>query len=117
MTLPKAERLSSKTAISSLVSSGKWGILQPVRYCFVRNNGSDVNRILVSVPKKFFKRAVKRNLVKRRMRECYRLQKDLLNVRGLDIMFVYNSSDIVAFGFLKDLFAHILTEIDKRAAE
>lgn len=60
---------------------------------------------------------MKRNLLKRRMRECYRLQKDLIKEQGIDMMFIYNSSDIVAFSFLKDLFTHILLEIDKRSEE
>ena len=115
MNLPKAERLSSRTAISTLLAEGKWGTLQPVRYCFRPSNGSEVNRILVSVPKKHFKRAVKRNLLKRRLRECYRTQKDLLSVKGVDVMFVYDSRDIVAFDFLKDLMSHILKEITRRA--
>lgn len=47
-------------------------------------------RILVSVPKRFFKRAVKRNLLKRRIREAYRQQK----IDGVDVMFQYNSKEI-----------------------
>ena len=47
-------------------------------------------RILVSVPKRFFKRAVKRNLLKRRIREAYRQQK----IDGVDVMFQYNSQEI-----------------------
>lgn len=34
--------------------------------------------LLISVPKKRFKRAVKRNLVKRQIREAYRMHKDIL---------------------------------------
>ena len=48
------------------------------------------SRILVSVPKRFFKRAVKRNLLKRRIREAYRQQK----IDGVDVMFQYNSQEI-----------------------
>jgi len=47
-------------------------------------------RILVSVPKRFFKRAVKRNLLKRRIREAYRQQK----IDGVDVLFQYNSQEI-----------------------
>ena len=59
------------------------------------------NRIVVSVPKKCFRRAVKRNLLKRRIREAYRLNKNLLPVNaekgGTDILFIYSSKDILDF--------------------
>ena len=60
------------------------------------------NRIVVSVPKKCFRRAVKRNLLKRRIREAYRLNKNLLPVNaekgGTDIIFIYRTKDILDFG-------------------
>ena len=46
------------------------------------------SRIVVSVPKRSFKRAVKRNLLKRRIREAYRRQKDILGP-GFDVVFIY----------------------------
>jgi ribonuclease P protein component len=46
------------------------------------------SRIVVSVPKRSFKRAVKRNLLKRRIREAYRRHKDLLGP-GFDVVFIY----------------------------
>ena len=59
------------------------------------------NRIVVSVPKKCFRRAVKRNLLKRRIREAYRLNKNLLPVNaekgGTDIIFIYRTKDILDF--------------------
>jgi ribonuclease P protein component len=49
--------------------------------------------ILISVPKKRFKRAVKRNRVKRQVREAYRLQKQLLieplEARGLHVLIAF----------------------------
>jgi len=65
-TLPKKERLSSKNAISDLLKKGRWGKVNTLRYCFLENNGKDVNRIMVSVPKKLFKRAIKRNLTEKK---------------------------------------------------
>jgi len=52
---------------------------------------------MVSVPKRFFKRAVKRNLLKRRIREAYRLSKHLLSPCGTDIMFLYSSKEVLPF--------------------
>ena len=115
-TLPKEERLSGKNSVAALVERGKWGAVQPVRYCFSRTEGSEVNRIMVSVPKKFFKRAVRRNLLKRRLRESYRLQKELLTVRGVDVMFVYSSKDILGQEALYEVMTQILKDIDSRIA-
>lgn len=44
-----------------------------------REEGEASVRILVSVPKKCFKRAVKRNRVKRQVREAYRKNKKLID--------------------------------------
>lgn len=110
-TLPKEERLSGKTAIATLVSKGHWSAGTHVKYCVYKGNGLDHNRILVSVPKKYFKRAVRRNLLKRRLRESYRTQKDLLNVTGTDIMFVWSSPEVSPFGTIKAEMAEILSSV------
>lgn len=110
-TLHKEERLSGKTAISTLVSKGHWGSMTHVKYCVYEDNGLEFNRILVSVPKKFFKRAVKRNLLKRRMREAYRTQKELISVTGRDIMFVWSSPEVSPYATVKEEMAKILSSI------
>ena len=50
---------------------------------------------MVSVSKRYFKRAVKRNRIKRQLREAYRLQKELLQPLkgGLDIAFLWTSDE------------------------
>ena len=67
-TLKKQERLSSGISLSRLFASGHYGTSDFIRYCFFTGNGLTFNRIVVSVPKRNFKRAVKRNLFKRRIR-------------------------------------------------
>ena len=67
---------------------------------------------MISVPKKLFRRAVKRNAVKRRVRESYRLQKGLLpEGRGADILFIYNSREIAATREIFSSVGRILNEI------
>ena len=89
-TLPKKERLCGKTAISKLLA-GKKGSVPGMRFIYLKDTGADTNRIVVSVSKKFFKRAVKRNLLKRRIRESYRMQKHALEVKGLDYQTIYTA--------------------------
>lgn len=100
-TLKKKERLSVGTDLSRLLASGRYGITDGFRYCYRIGNGLPFNRIVVSVPKKCFRRAVKRNLLKRRIREAYRLNKNLLPVNaekgGTDIIFIYRTKDILDF--------------------
>ena len=122
--LSKRERICSVKAVEALVSSGHYLSNGPVRCCFIQRKpveNSDeeengLNRILVSVPKKFFKRAVKRNLLKRRIREAYRLQKELLTAGAVDMMFVFTSKDVAGFAVIYDAVGAILKTIDARLA-
>lgn len=80
-TLTKKERLNSLTLIEELFSGGSRSLPSfPLRivYMPVEDNTRPTLSLLISVPKKRFKRAVKRNLVKRQIREAYRMNKDLL---------------------------------------
>lgn len=111
-TLSKEERLSGKKAVSRLMAEGKWNRCGDLKYCCLRDNGEGHSRIIVSVPKRLFKRAVKRNLLKRRMRESYRTQKELLG-DGIhaDILLQYNSSEILPYTSIRENIAAILTRI------
>ncbi|MGN0201607.1 MAG: ribonuclease P protein component [Candidatus Cryptobacteroides sp.] len=114
-TLSKNERLCGKTRISALMSKGRWGKTDSLKYCYLEDSASPgsagENRIMVSVPKKFFKRAVKRNLLKRRLRESYRTQKELLPPKGLSIMFLYNSPEILESSSIREQVQTILNRI------
>ena len=122
-TLRKTERLCGKKDISTLFSKGKWGATAHLRYCWASRCGDSAashdtipNRLLVSVSKRYFKRAVKRNLLKRRMREAYRLQKELLDCQGVDFLLSWTSKEVGDWTTVREEVAEALTRIDKAVA-
>src|SRR5690606_11303824 len=73
----KEERLCNKRLIKALYESGSSFVLYPFKVVFLPTNELAVPaQVVISAPKRRFKRAVDRNLLKRRMREAYRLQKN-----------------------------------------
>lgn len=114
-TLRKEERLCGKINISALISDGKWGGTAHLRYCWRVREDEGANRIMVTVSKKYFKRAVKRNLLKRRMREAYRLQKSLLGECNIDFMISYSSKEVLDYELMTKEIASILTKLNQAA--
>jgi ribonuclease P protein component len=113
-TLPKRERLCGKTTIGHLLAKGKHGNVPGLRFLYLTNTGSETNRILVSVPKKMFKRAVKRNLLKRRIRESWRKQKHILQTTGgTDILFIYPTKEIQTYEQIYTCVGQIIEKINK----
>ena len=97
-----------------LETAGAAGVAEASKVTAAQGTPVHLNRILVSVPKKMFRRAVKRNLLKRRIREAYRLQKQLLTGNGVDLMFVYKSKDIAPYSQISDCVAAILKQISSK---
>lgn len=72
-------------------------------------------RLMISVPKKNFKRAVKRNLLKRRIRESWRRQKNLLQAEtGVDILIMYSTKEIMPYEQVYQSVGQILEKVDTR---
>lgn len=76
--LCKEERLHGRDNVDALFKGGKSFMAYPFR-CVYRFNEGDRNilRVVVSVGKRYHKRAVKRNIIKRRAKEAFRLHKKL----------------------------------------
>lgn len=112
-TLPKEERLSCRKDISDLLAHGTFcDAPGQLRFCYRKGTGSGLNRIMVSVPKKHFRRAVKRNLLKRRIREGYRKQKHLLDGTGTDILFIYSGKEIMDYAGIYSGIGTIIRKIN-----
>ena len=117
-TLPKEERLCSRKALEELFEgSNKSTLAYPVRAVFQQTEETGT-RIMVSVSKRFFKRAVKRNRIKRQLREAYRLNKHILKpaTGGLNIAFLWISNDILPTQKVMDRMQNLLTKINESVA-
>ena len=110
-TLSKEERLSWKRYIDLLFAKGQSFVAFPLRVVYLSVEKEETLApvsILISVPKKKFRRAVKRNLIKRQVREAYRVRKyDLI-----DPLTGKNKCMLVAFLYL-DKGIHSFADMEK----
>lgn len=106
-TLSKEERLSWKRYIDLLFAEGQSFVAFPLRVVYLPMEEKEETlapvSIMISVPKKKFKRAVKRNQIKRQVREAYRVRKyDLIDPlteksKRMLIAFLYIDKEIHPF--------------------
>lgn len=100
---PKNEKLKSHKTIDRLFSEGKSVSKYPLRLVYVENtdeHNSEKVLMGVSVSKKYFKKAVDRNYFKRVLRECYRLNQDLLKEnleKPYAFMFFYQTKEKLSY--------------------
>jgi ribonuclease P protein component len=77
----REERLKSKKVLGALFKGGNSYVAYPLRVVWAPIDLQEIPtatqsaQVAISVPKRFFKSAVDRNLLKRRIREAYRLNK------------------------------------------
>lgn len=99
--LSRNERLRTLGAIRRMFQDGESGFIFPFRYVWFAEADSEHSvRVMFSVPKKFHKRANKRNLLKRRTKEAYRLQKATLKSGEkvhLDVALIYSSKEVLPY--------------------
>ena len=76
-TFNKEERLCSRKHLDLLFKNGSSFLLYPLRisYLYIDDQQEYPVQVVINVPKKRYKHAVDRNLLKRRIREAYRLHK------------------------------------------
>lgn len=119
-TLKKNEILSSKKLISELFKSGQSKFKYPFKliYQIVPREDSGFNCALfsISVPKRNIKTAVERNLIKRRVREAYRLNKHSLYDKISDnkqiiLMFVFVGKKAESFELIESSMIKVIDNL------
>ena len=115
-TFSKKERLCAKKDISLLLNKGRYFSVDNIfRVCLLERkveNGQaeQTARLLISVPKRHFKRAVQRNLLKRRIREAYRRNKPESSV---DMMVIYLPAEILEYAQIEAAMRNVVARIDE----
>jgi ribonuclease P protein component len=103
----KEERLCSKKLFADLFNRGNTFYSFPFRVIWIYSTAipPSLSQIAISVPKRVFRKAVDRNLIKRRIREAFRKNKhDLYNFLELNkrhIVFILVFKDVVIPDYIK----------------
>jgi ribonuclease P protein component len=127
-TFSKAERLRSKKIIKQLFEKGSEKtesvFLYPFRVVYLTQQNPEIRlvSIIISVSKRSFKKAVDRNLIKRRIREAYRLNKNLIykiecSIFPSNIAFVYVGKEILPYSSIEVKLISVLEKISKGCIE
>ena len=115
---PKKQHLAQREAVAALASHGKVLFRHPIKAFCLPTGDIGYPRYVFTVPKKLFKRAVKRNLLKRRMREAVRLnQEAVLGGICADFLLVYIGRDVCPYEAIETAVKDILAKGKEMAEE
>lgn len=124
--LSKSERINSKKLIDRLFKGGGKSMSAfPLRVVFMTEDADahePLAKMMVSVPKRYFKRAVKRNHVKRLVREAYRRNKQVLidtleageQRKALSLCFIWTDGNLRSYEEVERKTANLLQRIAEK---
>lgn len=116
---PKDNRLCGQVRIVQLYKEGKRFVVWPLRVTYQPIANSEETRdntqVLVWAPKSLFKRAVKRNRLRRLMREAYRLNQNLLGEQHYLIAFNYIDKEEQPFATINKAICKSLKKISEQS--
>lgn len=118
-TLPRRERLRTMGAVRRLFAEGRSGFVYPFRYLWFAEADTEPSvEVLFSVPKRHHKRANRRNLLRRRTKEAYRLAKERLTAGeaavNVDLALVYSSKEVLPYKTIDHAVRRILETVAGR---
>jgi len=120
-TLKKEERLCSQKIIGELFTSGESFLSYPLKVVFMKTDSMQAFPVQAAftVSKRNFKRAVKRNLLKRRLREAYRQNKPAFYAElaakelHIAVMFVFIGKDLIEFPIIEKAMISAFKKVQK----
>ena len=117
-TYGKQQKLKKRDEVLALFEKGKAINQFPVRAFFLEKEAGEPGiKAGVGVSKRNFKKAVDRNRVKRLLRECYRLQKNELEITisgrqvPLSLFFIYTGQELPEYKQLFERMGRVLEKI------
>lgn len=116
---PKSERIKSKIVIDKVFKEGDLIKKYPFRLKYTTSENKKT-QILFSVPKRNIKSAVKRNRIRRQIKEIYRLNRtDLLQKieskeMNLALFLIYTGKENEDFHFLQSKLKVVLKELEDK---
>jgi ribonuclease P protein component len=112
---PKSDKISSIRRIAEIFRNGSVIYNYPFKVLFLPNQLKE-SRVVISVPKRFFKRAVKRNYIKRLIRESLRIKKFRdFSGEGVDICIIYTDRELPNYKLINQKIEDVLGKIVKRS--
>ncbi len=117
-TFPEKEHLKSRKEISRIFKNGifLYSDFFSLGY-IVSESGDNTHKFAVSVPKKLFKSAVTRNKLKRRIRESYRTNKQILyefsdkSNTFFNLLIIYRHKEILSYSVIETELIFLLKKL------
>ena len=123
--LNKNEKLKSRKQLDELFAKGKSFLVFPVKTVFLLTDVVEkpVVKMGVGVSKKNFKLAVKRNRIKRLLRETYRINKlPLINYankenKNVSVFFLYVGKEMCDYNLLNEKMRKIIIKLNSSSGQ
>ena len=109
---PKHSKLCGQLRITALYKEGKRFVAWPLRVTYLP--AEEETQVLIWAPKSLFKRAVKRNRIRRLIREAYRLNQSLLGEQNYRIAFNYMDKEEQPFAVIEKAVKKALLKISDK---
>jgi ribonuclease P protein component len=116
-TFTKSERLCSKVIIDKVFAGGKQIVGPSFKLIWMKAEEKEMEpvQILISVPKRNFKKAVDRNKLKRRIREVYRKNKNIvykeIQAQTFYLMLIYTGKSMIEYKEIEEKITKLLQRL------